>query len=93
MAAWSAVLPSLLWCPASAPACSSAVLGLGLGLTPNPSPYPDPNPDPNPKPRVGAGLQQRRDPRHLGLVELALAVQAALDRGDKVVGDLLVAPG
>ena len=43
-------------------------------------------------PRVGAGLQQRRDPRHLGLVELALAVQAALDRGDKVVGDLLVAP-
>ena len=43
-------------------------------------------------PRIGAGLQQRRDPRHLGLVELALAVQAALDRGDKVVGDLLVAP-
>ena len=43
-------------------------------------------------PRVRACLQQRRDPRHLGSVELALAVEAALDRSDQVVGDLLVAP-
>ena len=36
MAAWSAVLPSLLWCPASAPACSSAVIPATLAWSSSP---------------------------------------------------------